>query len=314
MLPDEAAETLQVTIDGTVLLFAAALSRRHRPAVRAVPGAAQHAARSAVDAQGPGRAAVGGARAAQRFRTSLATAQIALSMALLVCAGLFTKSLLNVSRVDLGINVDNVVTFGVSPELNGYTPERSRQLFERLEERARGAAGRHRRHARRSCRLLGGSNWGNDVAVRGLQAGPGHRQQLALQRGRPGLLQDAGHAAARRARVHARRRARRAEGRDRQRGVREEVQPRDATRSASAWATTGGPASSTSRSSASCKDAKYSEVKDAIPPLFFRPYRQDERVGSMTFYVRTAGAPEQILADDPARRGAASIRTCRSRT
>ena len=40
--------------------------------------------------------------------------------------GLFTKSLINVSRVDLGINVDHVVTFGVSPELNGYTAERSR--------------------------------------------------------------------------------------------------------------------------------------------------------------------------------------------
>jgi ABC-type antimicrobial peptide transport system permease subunit len=43
------------------------------------------------------------------------------------------------------------------------------------------------------------------------------------------------------------------------------------------------------------KDAKYSEVKDEIPPLFFRPYRQSERVGAMTFYVRTAGEPEQII-------------------
>jgi ABC-type antimicrobial peptide transport system permease subunit len=43
------------------------------------------------------------------------------------------------------------------------------------------------------------------------------------------------------------------------------------------------------------KDAKYSEVKDAIPPLFFRPYRQDDRVGSLSFYVRTSGAPEQII-------------------
>ena len=32
------------------------------------------------------------------------------------------KSLANVGRVDLGIKTDNVVTFGVSPELNGYTP------------------------------------------------------------------------------------------------------------------------------------------------------------------------------------------------
>src|SRR5439155_18648404 len=74
-----------------------------------------------------------GARAAARFRTSLATAQIALSMALLVSAGLFTKSLMNVSRVNLGLKIDNVVTFGVSPDLNGYTPERTAALFERLE-------------------------------------------------------------------------------------------------------------------------------------------------------------------------------------
>ena len=44
-----------------------------------------------------------GAKAAARFRVTLATAQIALSMALLVSAGLFTKSLLNIARVDLGL-------------------------------------------------------------------------------------------------------------------------------------------------------------------------------------------------------------------
>ena len=39
-------------------------------------------------------------RATARFRTTLATAQIALAMALLVVAGLFARSLLNMSRVD----------------------------------------------------------------------------------------------------------------------------------------------------------------------------------------------------------------------
>jgi len=43
------------------------------------------------------------------------------------------------------------------------------------------------------------------------------------------------------------------------------------------------------------KDSKYSEVKDTIPPLLFQPYRQDERIGSLSFYVRTSGAPEQIV-------------------
>ena len=48
--------------------------------------------------------------------------------------GLFTKSLYNVSRVDLGLEVDHLVTFGISPERNGYTSEQSRALFERLED------------------------------------------------------------------------------------------------------------------------------------------------------------------------------------
>ena len=33
------------------------------------------------------------------------------------------------------------------------------------------------------------------------------------------------------------------------------------------------------------KNAKYSDVKKEIPPLFFKPYRQDENLGSINFYV-----------------------------
>ena len=56
-----------------------------------------------------------GARSAARFRTSLVTAQLALSMTLLVAAGLFIRSLINVSQVDLGIETAGKVTFRVSP-------------------------------------------------------------------------------------------------------------------------------------------------------------------------------------------------------
>ena len=55
-------------------------------------------------------------------------------MALLVAAGLFSKILLNISRVDLGANVEHVVTFGVAPALNGYSPQRTAELFARLED------------------------------------------------------------------------------------------------------------------------------------------------------------------------------------
>ena len=47
------------------------------------------------------------------------------------------------------------------------------------------------------------------------------------------------------------------------------------------------------------KDAKYSEVKDAVPPLFFTPYKQAERVQSMTFYVKTAADPEGLVGQIP---------------
>ena len=47
------------------------------------------------------------------------------------------------------------------------------------------------------------------------------------------------------------------------------------------------------------QNAKYSEVKDVIPPLFFQPYRQDDGIGRMAFYVRTASDPNQLLATIP---------------
>ena len=43
------------------------------------------------------------------------------------------------------------------------------------------------------------------------------------------------------------------------------------------------------------RDAKYSEVKDEIPPVYFVPYRQDTTVGAITFYARTALEPEPLV-------------------
>jgi putative ABC transport system permease protein len=47
------------------------------------------------------------------------------------------------------------------------------------------------------------------------------------------------------------------------------------------------------------QNAKYSEVKQEIPPVFFRPYRQAERVGAINVYVRAIGEPAQILRSVP---------------
>jgi predicted permease len=75
----------------------------------------------------------GGGRAAIRFRGALTTAQIAFSMLLLVLAGLFTKSLMNVARQDLGVDVDSILSFSVSPRLNAYGPQQLADFYDRLE-------------------------------------------------------------------------------------------------------------------------------------------------------------------------------------
>jgi predicted permease len=76
----------------------------------------------------------GGSRAAMRFRGALTVAQIAFSMLLLVLAGLFTKSLMNVARQDIGMDVDTLVSFSVTPRMNAYAPEQLADYYDRLEE------------------------------------------------------------------------------------------------------------------------------------------------------------------------------------
>jgi hypothetical protein len=69
------------------------------------------------------------------------------------------------------VRVHDVVTFAVSPVLNGYEPERSRVLFDRLEEELAALPGVISVSAAR-VPLLVGDNWGNSVSVQGFEKGP----------------------------------------------------------------------------------------------------------------------------------------------
>jgi ABC-type antimicrobial peptide transport system permease subunit len=44
------------------------------------------------------------------------------------------------------------------------------------------------------------------------------------------------------------------------------------------------------------QNAKYSEVKEEVPPLFFLPYRQNDNIGVINFYVRTALDADRVLS------------------
>jgi len=114
LVPPEAAALVAFKLDPTMLGFAAVLAVATGLVFGLFP--ALHSTKPELAATLKNQAGQpSGAKAAKRFRATLATVQIAMSMALLAPAGLFAMSLVNISRVDLGIRTDHLVTFSVAP-------------------------------------------------------------------------------------------------------------------------------------------------------------------------------------------------------
>ncbi len=233
-------------------------------------------------------------RAANGFRNVMATLQIALSMTLLIAAGLFAKSLYNVSQVELGLEVERLTSFSIAPELNGYDAERSRRLFENLETSLAALPGVQSVVASQ-VPLISGSNWGSNVTVQGFEAGPDTDTNSKFNRIGPGYFETLGISlfAGREFTVGDDLEApkvaivnqtfaekfglgRQAVGQRMQMGAGGELDIEIV---------------------GLVEDAKYSEVKDVAPPLFFVPYRQDDSIGAINFYVRTGRDPESILPE-----------------
>jgi len=170
LLPQDAALTLQFRVQLPVMLFAAGLAVATGFLFGLFP--ALHSTRSdLITSIRAGAGQIAGGAVAGRFRTSLAVAQIALSTTLLVSAGLFLKSLVNVSRVDLGIRIDSVATFSVSPLRIGYDTLRAKLLYTRIEEELRALPG-VTGVTSSMVPLLSGDSWGNDVRVQGFECLP----------------------------------------------------------------------------------------------------------------------------------------------
>ncbi len=298
IMPAESAQFIALELHPSVMLFAGALSIGTGFLFGMYP--AFHSTRPDLvtmlkDAAGQ----PSGARAAARFRTSLVTAQIALSMALLVTAGLFIKSLMNVSRIDLGLRPENIVTFAISPVLNGYEPERSRALFARTEQELAALPGVTAVSAAR-VPLLGGSNWGTSVSVEGFEyapdvdAGSRFNEVGAGYFGTVGMTLLAGRDFTEADAAGAPKVAVVNEAFTRKFGL-------DSRDAVGKWMSRDGAEKSEldMQIVGVVQDAKYSEVKQEVPPLFFTPYRQNENIGSITFYARTALEPSQVLKAIP---------------
>jgi predicted permease len=289
-MPQDASSTFTPHLDLSVIGFTALLAIFTAVLFGLFP--ALHATRpdliSSIREQG---GQPSGGRAAARWRTALATAQIGLALALLASAGLFTKSLANITKLDLGVKVDSVVTFGVSPELNGYTSARSHQFFQRLEDELAQTPGVASVSAA-MVGLIAGNNWGNDVGVEGFPKGPDVDNNSRFNMVGPGYFATVGIP------VLAGREFTRYDAIGTPKVA---VVNQAFARKFKLGANPVGRRMDQGNDSLDIEivglvqDAKYSDVKDEIPPLFFTPYMQDSMVGALSYYVKSRGDPRAML-------------------
>jgi predicted permease len=293
LLPAETAAALQFELHFPMVLFAAGLSLGTGLLVGIFP-AFQSTRLDLVSTLKTQAGQPSGARAAARFRTSLVTAQVALSMTLLVSAGLFVKSLRNVSLLDLGLPVDNVASFRLSPELNDYDSARNQALFERVEQELSaipGVTGVAASHVA----LLSGTSRGSQVLVEGFEATPDTDSSARWNAIGAGYFRTLGIP------LLAGREFTPADGLGapavaivNEAFAKKFNLDRDAV--GKRMAARGGTTLDIEIVGLA-RNAKHSEVKLEAPPVFFRPYRQDDGIGAVSFYIRTSLSSEQLLRD-----------------
>lgn len=292
MVPADAVSTLRFELQPSVVLFAAALAIVTGLVFGMFP--ALHSTRSdLISVIRAGAGQLTGGKAAARFRASLVTVQITLSMALLISAGLFLKSLMNVSRVDLGVNVRQLATFALSPSQVGYDSVRAAVYYARVEEELAsipGATG----VTSAVVPLLGGNNWGTDVFVQGFPRGPDADNHSRFNMIGAGYFTTLGVPMLS---------GRDFTASDSRGGSKVAIVNETFANKFKLGRDAVGKflTDDTKRDTLDIQivglipDIRYSDVKDTVPPVFYTPWRQAGDVGGMYFLLKSSLPPEQML-------------------
>jgi putative ABC transport system permease protein len=128
-----------VKINGRVLLFTLALSL----ATSLLAGLAPAWQSTKADLQKSlkdGARTASGSASGKRLRSALVVSEIALSLVLLICAGLMINSMLRLQRVDPGFRTKQVLSMRISLPPRSYPAKRAAAIvdfFKRLDERVR---------------------------------------------------------------------------------------------------------------------------------------------------------------------------------
>jgi len=131
------------------------------------------------------RAVAGGA--GTRLRRSLVLTQVFVSVLLLIGAGLFVQSLINLRTLDSGFRTQNVIAFSIDPSLLGYPAPRRQQVFERVVEKLRTTPGVESAGLG-IMRVLGDDWWCDAVTVPGYPPASGQLVRPCHNAASPGYL------------------------------------------------------------------------------------------------------------------------------
>ena len=132
--------SLELALDWRVLVFTLGISIATAMAFGLVP--AIHASRlDLVMSLKSENSLRGGGSRSSRLRTAFVTAQLTLSVVLLVGAGLFIRALQNANKIDPGFRVDHALTVPVNLGLLRYTETEGQSFYRSLLERVEAQPG-----------------------------------------------------------------------------------------------------------------------------------------------------------------------------
>jgi len=293
-MPDGAGlNSLSTDLDKRMLIFNFALSVLTGLVFGIVPALKSTGANLATALKDQGRNASAGTRHAG-LRKGLVVAEIALTMVLLVAAGLFARSLYNLRNVDVGLRTERLIAFSIAPELNGYNPARSVDLFSRLQESIASLPGIESVSAA-EVPIFADSSMGSNITVEGYTPGEGEDMNASRNHIAPGYFSTMGVPLI--------------AGR--------EFTPADTSQSQKVsivseslarrfFGDTGAVGRRMKFGAGNSpldleivgvvKDSKHTNVRDEVTPFVYIPYTQRSSVGQMTFYVRSSQKPESIAA------------------
>ncbi len=217
----------------------------------------------------------------------LLVVQVAVSLVLLIGAGLFLNTLKNLRSVDLGFDATNLLLFRVSPALAGYDAETMPLLYDQMQERLDALPGVEAVSLSRIA-FLSGSTSSSDVYT---QHGGDEAEEMYIMTVSPEFFDT------HRIPLLAGRRFDERDHADSQ-----EV----AIVNAAAARVMGGETAVGSRFGFSpedrvdleivgvARDTKYNDLREEAPPTIFLCYRQ-RTYGGMMFELRTSGDPKALV-------------------